>query len=207
MPPWCGKKSMRMGPDGQGNTTMLIMLKAEKWNQMIHLHISWTVPKYCSFRGHILFQFSIFYLIWIVSEAQSLLGRNFQSCWLYKAHRISSSSLRGFSLPRRNLIKTSVCMPFVGVHIKSLINVQIFKMLEHSFIYWCEHYWISKMLSGNVSYHRLNIRKNFKENFVFMSLVTKHLFSINSEVLTWQRNYWGREHLMMFYYYLSNRIF
>lgn len=43
------------------------------------------------------------------------------------------------------------------------------------------------MLSGTVSNHRVNLRKKFKGNFIFMPLVIKQLFSINYVALTWQR--------------------
>ena len=43
--------------------------------------------------------------------------------------------LGGFFLPRRNLVKTEVSMAFVGVFVKSFVNVQIFKILDYSFVY------------------------------------------------------------------------
>ena len=57
VPAWCGKRSTRMWPGGQDSTTMLVMLKAEKWNQTTQWHVSWTIPKHCSFRGQFLFYF------------------------------------------------------------------------------------------------------------------------------------------------------
>lgn len=78
-------------------------------------------------------------------------------------------------------------MAFASVYKKPFVNIQIFKMLEYSFIYWCEHYWISEILSGTVSNHRVSLRKKLKENFIFTPLVTKLLFSIDCVALTWQR--------------------